>query len=118
MPHKEYENRLETTEQERIALAAAKLAVNDALNELFAQLGVNRASIESMTQFRKDLEFARHLRKRPELWEDLSFLTSVRSGSAKAGSRFLMALITIFAGAFALGMWGWLKSMFIPPHHP
>lgn len=111
-PGKDYENRVPSTEVERIAVAAAKLACTDALNELFAQMGVNRANFESMDSFRKDIVFIRQLRKRTEIWNDLEFLRGVRMGSAKAGARFAMALVTIFAGAFAYGMWSWLKAAF------
>ena len=101
---KDYDQRVETTDAERIALAAAKLVGNDLLNEMYASFGVNRADVESMKKFRKDLEFIRTLRERDDIVKDLEFLTSVREGSIKAGSRFVLALITIFAASFAWGM--------------
>lgn len=92
--HRDYEKRVETTEAERIAIAASKLAVNDALNELFESLGVARGSIASMEEFRSDLRFIR----------------SIRNGSVKAGARFAMTIVTLFAGAFAYGFWEWIKE--------
>lgn len=92
--NRDYERRVETTESERIALAAAKLATNDSLNELFATFGVNRANVESLEEFKADLRFIR----------------SIRQGSAKAGARFAMTIVTLFAGAFAYGLVEWLRS--------
>ncbi len=109
---KDYEHRVPSTEVERLAVAASKLAVNDALNELFTQMGVNRANFDSMEAFKKDIQFIRSLRKRNEIWSDLEFLHGVRTGSAKAGARFALALVTIFAGAFAYGMVSWMRGVF------
>jgi hypothetical protein len=119
--HRDYEKRVPSTEMERLAVAAAKLACTDALNELFAQMGINRADFEAMESFREDVKFIRSLRKRKELWSDLSFLNSLRSGSVKAGTRFAMALITIIAGGFAYGMYSWFQAWIrtvsaLPPH--
>jgi hypothetical protein len=98
--NRDYENRIATTEAERIAITAAKLAVNDAMNELFSQLGVARGSVESMEKFRRDLMFMRDL----------------RDASDKAKSRFYMTLVALFAGAFAYGIIAWLKDALSKPH--
>lgn len=95
MSHRDYENRVETTEAERIAVTAAKLACNDALNEFMALFGVNRANLESVEKFKRDLMFIRDLRE----------------GSEKAKSRFYLTIVAIFAGAFAYGMVSWLKTI-------
>lgn len=94
MPHRDYEKRVATTEAERIAITAAKLAVNDALNEVFAAFGVSRGNVESMEEFRADLGFIRTL----------------RVGSSKAGGRFIMTVVTLAATAFAYGLWSWAKA--------
>lgn len=95
MPHRDYEDRVETTEAERIAVAAAKLACNDALNEWMALFGVSRANLESVEKFKRDLMFVRDLRE----------------GSEKAKSRFYLTIVAIFAGAFAYGVISWLKAL-------
>src|SRR5689334_17454703 len=92
--HKDYENRVTITEAERIAIAAAKLATNDALNELLGLFGVSRGNVESVEKFRRDLLFMRDLRETSE----------------KAKSRFYLTLVAIFAGAFAYGMISWIKT--------
>lgn len=93
-PHKDYENRVTTTEAERIAVAAAKLAVNDSLNELLALFGVSRGNIDSVEKFKRDLLFVRDLRE----------------GSEKAKSRFYLTLVALFAGAFAYGFVAWIRE--------
>lgn len=98
-PHKDYEQRVTTTEAERIAIAAAKLAVNDALNEWMALFGVARGNIESVEKFKRDLLFIRDLRE----------------GSEKAKSRFWLTLVAMFAGAFAYGMVAWIRDVFRHP---
>jgi hypothetical protein len=113
--HRDYENRVPTTEAERIAITAAKLAVNDAMNELFAQLGVARGSVESMEEFKADIRFARALRKRPEIWLDIEFIHALRCGSAKAGSRVFFTLLTIITVGIAAWIWqGFITSIW---HH-
>ncbi len=92
--HLDYEKRVATTEAERIAITSAKLAVNDAMNELFASLGVNRANFESMQELR----------------DDLAFVKSLRRGSVKAGVRVFFTLLAIITTAFAWGMWQAFKS--------
>lgn len=95
-PHKDYEHRVTTTEAERIAVTAAKLATNDAMNELLALFGVSRGNIESVERFKRDLLFVRDLRE----------------GSEKAKSRFYLTLVALFAGAFAYGFVAWLREAF------
>jgi hypothetical protein len=56
--HKDYEHRVPITEAERIAVAAAKLATNDTLNELMALFGVSRGDIDSVEKFKRNLMFA------------------------------------------------------------
>lgn len=97
--HKDYEKRVPTTEAERIAVAAAKLAATDALNELLALFGVSRGNIESVDKFKRDLMFVRDLRE----------------GSERAKSRFYLTIVAIFAGAFAYGMVQWLREAFRHP---
>lgn len=92
--HRDYEQRVSTTEAERIAVAAAKLATNDALNELLALFGVSRGNIDSIEKFKRDLLFVRDLRE----------------GSEKARSRFYLTLVALFAGAFAYGFIAWIKA--------
>lgn len=83
-----------STEAERIAVVSAKLAANEALTELLASLGIARGNIESMEEFKADLRFVR----------------SIREGSVKAGARFFMTIVTLFAGAFAYGFVEWLRA--------
>lgn len=84
-----------STEAERIAVAAAKLACQDTLNELFSSLGIDRANMTAMKEFR----------------DDLTFIRNVREGAFTAGSRFALTLVTVFAGAFAYGMVQWLRAV-------
>lgn len=86
--HKDYQNMIPITEAERMVVAAQKLAYNDSLNEVFAQLGIARGNQESMNEFRADQVFIR----------------SIRHGSVKAGSRFFLTIITLMAGGFAYGL--------------
>jgi len=95
--HKDYEHRVPITEAERIAVAAAKLATNDALNELMALFGVSRGNVESVERFKRDLMFVRDLRE----------------GSEKAKSRFYLTIVAMFAGAFAYGTIAWLRTVFV-----
>lgn len=109
--HRDYEARVATTEAERIAIAAAKVATTDALNELLGTLGIARGNVESVERFRKDLMFLRQLREREEIWQDLDFLAAMRSGSLKAAARVGLTILTLLTGAFAWGMLAWLKSV-------
>lgn len=109
-PIRDYEKRVETTEAERIAVAAAKLASNDALNELMASFGVARGNVESVEKFRSDLHFLRALHARPEIWNDLDFLNAMRTGSVKAAARVGLTILTLLTGAFLYGLWGWIKT--------
>lgn len=91
--HRDYERRVPISEAERMVVAGSKLAVNDALNETYAQFGVARGNQESMNEFRSDLVFIR----------------SIRQGSVKAGSRFLLTIVTLFAGGVAYGFVDWAR---------
>ncbi len=97
---RDYEKRVTTTEAERIALAAAKLAVNDALNEWMALFGVSRGNLESVEKFKRDMLFIRDLRE----------------GSERAKARFWLTIVAIFAGAFAYGSISWLRDWLTKPH--
>lgn len=97
---RDYENRVATTEAERIAVAAAKLATTDALNELLALFGVARGNIDSVESFKRDLMFMRDLRE----------------GSERAKSRFYLTLVALFASSVAYGMWHWFRDMFAKAH--
>ena len=100
----EYSNRVPTNELERLIVVGVKLGVNDALNEHFASIGVNRADIHDMEEFKADQRFIRALRKRPGIWDDLKFVQTVRTGSASAGRRFGYIILGVMATAFCLGM--------------
>jgi len=108
--HRDYENRVPTTEAERIAVAAAKLAGNDVMNETFALIGVARGSVDSVEEFRADLAFVRALRKRPEIWKDFDFLQSARLGSIKAGAKLFMTVFTMATGAAAFWLFNAIKA--------
>ena len=95
--NRDYEHRVPTTEMERIAVASAKLATNDALNELLGLFGVSRGNIDSVEKFKRDLMFVRDLRE----------------GSEKAKSRFYLTIVALFAGAFAYGVISWLRAFFV-----
>lgn len=93
---KDYEHHIPTTEAERIAIAAAKVATTDALNELLGLFGVSRGNVESVESFKRDLMFMRDLRE----------------GSEKAKSRFYLTLVALFASAAGYSMWSWIKDLF------
>lgn len=95
-----------------MALAAAKVATTDALNELMATFGVARGSVDSVERFREDLLFLRQLRQRKEVWQDLDFLCAMRSGSVKAAARVGLTLLTLLTGALAVGVIQWLRTYF------
>jgi len=84
---------------ERIAMAAAKVAVETTLNEAFAALGIARGNLDAINELRADLAFIR----------------SVRQGSVKAGARFALTLVTLFAGAVAYGVVDWLRHWAVKP---
>lgn len=87
-------------EAEGIALAASKVAVTEAMQQVFAMFGVNYANFDSREEFRKDIEFLR----------------SLRSGARAAGSRFFMVLVVLVATAFGAGMWEAFKALVL--HKP
>lgn len=108
--HRDYEKRVDSTEEERQHVAAAKLAVIDAQAEFFASFGVNVSNTESVEEFRDVVRMMRALKKRPELWQDLDFLHSVRSGSIKAWSRFALSIITLVAGGVVWALVAAIKA--------
>lgn len=81
-------------EASQIALAAAKEAVRETMTEMFSLLGVNVANFDSMQGLR----------------DDLAFVRSLRHGATKAGGRFFLTIVSLIAGAVAIGMWEWLRS--------
>lgn len=94
--HKDYAGRVEATELERIAVTAAKLATNEALNELLALFGVARE---------------RRIRGEAQVGLVVSFRNFARALKAKC--RFYLTIVALFAGAFAYGIVSWLKTVFI-----
>lgn len=108
--HLDYEGHVSTTESERRAIAAAKVATTDALNELLQTLGIARGNAESVDRFREDLLFLRQLRQRREIWQDLDFLAAMRSGSVKAAARVGLTILTLLTGALAYGIVQWLRT--------
>lgn len=93
-----------------MAIACAKLASTDALNELMGTFGVARGNVESVERFRQDLMFLRQLRMREEIWPDLDFLAAMRNGSVKAAARVGLTILTLLTGALAYGMWDWFRT--------
>jgi hypothetical protein len=82
------------TEAERIALAAAKEASRQTVNELFSDLGISVDNREQVGELREDLLWVRRL----------------RTGSRTAGTRFMMTLVTVAAGAIAVSLWETFKA--------
>lgn len=110
MSEKPYEDRVKSTEAERIAIVAAKLAVTDAMTEMWAAFGVDRSNFESIEAFKSDLRFVRQVRKRDGIWHDLDFIRTVRNGSVSAGRRFVLAVVLVIATSFAVGAGSALKD--------
>lgn len=77
-----------------IALAAAKEAVRQCMNETFALLGVNLSNFDDVKKFREDIEFVR----------------SLRTGATKVGAKFVLTVVSIIAGAIAIGAWETIKQ--------
>jgi hypothetical protein len=77
-----------------LALASAKEAVRQMQSETFGLLGIDLANREDLRQFRQDLEFIR-------AW---------RTGAHTVGARFVLTLVSIVAGAIAIGAWEFIKS--------
>lgn len=78
-----------------IALAAAKEASRQTLSEAFAMLGVNLADFESMQNFREDLDWARRARRVSEA----------------TGHRAWTTIVSIAAGAIAIGLWEYIRIL-------
>lgn len=108
--NKDYENRVPITEAERMMIACAKLALTDAQTEFLALFGVNRANIESVEDFKKDLMFVRSFRNREGVWRDIEFLSTARAGTIKAACVVFVTMITILTTATAYGMWRFFKA--------
>lgn len=87
-------------EASSIALAAAKEASRQTLNETFGMLGVNLSDFESMQRFRDDLEWARRARKVSEM----------------TGKRAWTTIISLVSGAVAVGLVEWVRAVFM--HKP
>lgn len=85
-------------EMSDIALAAAKEAVRQSEERMFAMLGYNVADLNDMKQLREDLEFAHTL----------------RVGSKAAGARAALTLISIISSAIIIAAWEWLKPFLKP----
>lgn len=83
-------------EASNIALAAAKEATRQTLNESFALFGVNLMNFNDVKAFREDLEFVR----------------SMRSGATTIGAKFVLTAVTILAGAVAISSWEYIKMVF------
>lgn len=99
-----YRDRIPTTEAERIAITAAKLAVTDVMSEMFVLFGIDRGNAQSIESFREDLAFARTLRKRKDIGKDLDFLASIRDGAVTAGKRAALITLSIVVVAFVMGV--------------
>lgn len=79
-----------------VALAAAKEAARQAINETFALLGVNVADFNSMQELRDDLAFVRR----------------TRTSAVRIGARFVLSIVSLASGAIAIGAWEYIKSIF------
>lgn len=78
-----------------IALAAAKEAARQTISETFALLGVNVSNFDSMQGLRDDLAFLRH----------------TRVGAGRMGAKFVLTIVSVIAGAVAIGAWEYLKFL-------
>jgi hypothetical protein len=84
------------TRDERLALAAAKTAGQMVLEDLFGKLGVNVADFEQLQELRDDIQWVHQL----------------RTGSKKVGARFVMTIVSVVAGAIAIAMWEFFRTLF------
>lgn len=91
-----------------IALAAAKEGSRQTLNEIFALLGVNLMNFEDVKSFREELDFARTMKL---YREDLEFAHALRTSSKKIGAKFVLTIVTVVAGAVAIGAWEYVKAI-------
>lgn len=85
-----------TKEQlEGIALAAARVAVQENMKELTAMLGINLNNIDAVEAWKADIRFA----------------GTLRSSSHTVGSRVALATLTGLVIAIATSAWTWTKSI-------
>lgn len=77
-----------------LALAAAKEAVRECMTEQYALLGIDLANKDDLRQFRQDLEFMRTL----------------RTGAHTIGAKFVLTVVSVIAGAIAIGAWEFVKN--------
>lgn len=88
------EVRISKAELEGIALAAAKVAVQEMQTSFMATLGLNIANSDDVKEFQANIRFAENL----------------RLGTTKVGTRLAMTAITVLAGAVAIAAWEWIKT--------
>lgn len=88
--------RISKSELEGVALAAARVAVQECQTSFMATLGININDSNDVKDFQATIRFAENL----------------RNGSAKIGARMGMTAITVIAGAVAIAAWEWLKALF------
>lgn len=86
--------RISKAELEGIALAAARVAVQECQTSFMATIGINIANSEDVREFQANIRFAENL----------------RLGSSKIGARVAMTTITVLTGAVAIAAWEWTKS--------
>lgn len=84
-------------EASEIALAAAKEAARQTLNEVFGMFGVNLANFDSMQAFRSDLDWVKRGRKLSEL----------------TGKRIWTTIVALGAGGLAIALWEAVRNSFI-----
>lgn len=92
--------RISKVELEGVALAAARVAVQELQTAFMAQLGLNIANSDDVKNFQANIRFAENL----------------RLGTTKVGTRLAMTVITVMAGAVAIAAWEWTKAIFHWPH--
>ncbi len=89
------EVRISKAELEGIALAAARVAVQECQTSFMATLGINIADSDDVKEFQANIRFAENL----------------RLGSTRIGARIAMTTITVLAGAIAIAAWEWTKTL-------
>lgn len=104
-------NEHEDARAANIALAAAEKAVLMYSNELWGRVGYNVSTHEGREDLRADLAFVRGLRTDKDFMNDVEFSRTLRKGSARAGMAFVISLVTVLTGGFAIGMWEGFKVM-------
>lgn len=87
--------RISKSELEGIALAAARVAVQELQTSFMSTLGINIADSEDVKTFQANIRFAENL----------------RIGSNKIGARLAMTTMTVLAGAIAIAAWEWTKTI-------